>query len=393
MPRTADVIIIGGGVIGSSIAYHLARRGVRHVTLVEKEFLASGATGKSSACIRQHYSNVETARMALVSLRFFEHFEELTGGRTAYFTRTGYLLGVPAPLKAAMEASVALQQSVGITTRLVSPQEMAEIEPRVRVDDFAAGCYEPDSGYADPAATTMGLAGRAREWGVTILEQTPVTGILTEGERVTGVRTAKGEILAPTVINAAGVWGDRIGRMIGLEIPLTVCRHKVNMIARPDDAKEPHPMVYDFVNQIYTRPEPGGLTLVATLDPIEAEDRVDPDSYDGGVDFETTVDNMRRATHRYPCLERGTVAKGYSGVFDVTPDWHPILDEAPGLRGFYISVGFSGHGFKLSPAIGEMMAEVVAEGKKANGDIQLFGFSRFTEGRPVRGKYDEGLMC
>ena len=392
MARTADIVIIGGGVTGCSIAYHLTRRGVRKLVVVEKNFLASGATGKSSACVRQHYSTPETCRMVLHALRFLEHFAELTGGRTASFTRVGYLLGVDDRLRVPMEKSVALQQSVGIDSRLITPAEMREIEPRVRVDDFVAGCYEPEAGYADPSGTTHGFAAAAREGGAKILEQTEVLGLSTSGGRVSGVKTNHGEIQAPIVINAAGIWGDRIGRMAGVEIPLTVCRHKINFFARPAGAREPHPLVYDFVKNIYTRPETGGLTLVGPLDSEELEDRVDPDRYHEGVTFEETAEAMERAMHRFPVMEHGEVAKGYAGCFDVTPDWHPILDESP-ITGFYLAVGFSGHGFKLSPAVGDMVAGLVLNGKQPTDDVNAFRFSRFVEGKPIRGTYGDWLMC
>lgn len=392
MVPTADVVVIGGGVIGCSIAYHLAHRGVRQVTVLEKSFLASGATGKSSACVRQHYSTPETCRMVLESLRFFETFEERTGGRPASFVRVGYLLGVDDRLRAPMEASVALQQSIGIKTRLVTPEEIREIEPRLRVDDFVAGCYEPESGYADPAQTTSGLAAAARERGARILEQIEVLGILTARGRVTGVRTSGGEIQTPVVVNAAGIWGDRVGRMAGLEIPITVCRHKISFFARPPHAAGPHPLVYDFVKNIYTRPETGGLTLVGPLDAEEVNDRVDPDRYNEGVTFEETADAMERAAHRFPVMEQGEVARGYAGCFDVTPDWHPVLDHSP-VGGFYIAVGFSGHGFKLSPAVGAMMARLVIDGKTPGDDVDAFRLSRFAEGKPIRGTYGDWLMC
>lgn len=388
----ANIVVIGGGVSGVSIAYHLAKRGARDVVLVEKNFLASGATGKSSACVRQHYSTPEGCRMVLKSLRFFERFEELTGGRTASFVRTGYLLGVDDRLRREMEAAVALQQSQGINVRLVSPTELGELEPRLSTEDLVAGCYEPDSGYADPSQTTQGFAGAARDLGVRITEQTEVLGVLTRGDRVAGVKTSKGEIDAPIVVNAAGTWGDRIGRMAGLEIPITVCRHKINFIAWPEDARHPHPLVYDFVTNIYTRPETGGLILVGLLDSEEVNDRADPDGYQEGVAFDETLDALSRAARRFPVLERGSVAKGYAGCFDVTPDWHPILDKA-GPEGFYVAVGFSGHGFKLSPAVGEMMAELITEGPRYGSDVSAFRLSRFAEGKPIRGTYGNWLMC
>jgi glycine/D-amino acid oxidase-like deaminating enzyme len=392
MSQTADVVVIGGGVIGCSVAYHLVRRGVRDVVVVEKQFLASGATGKSSACIRQHYSTPETCRMVLHALRFFERFAEHTGGRTASFTRVGYLLGVDDRLRAPMEQSVALQQSVGIQTRLVTPAEMREIEPRVRVDDFVAGCYEPEAGYADPSQTTHAFAAAAREGGARILEGAEVVGLSVAGGRVKGVSTSRGDIEAPVVINAAGLWGDRIGRMAGVEIPITVCRHKINFFTRPAAASAPHPLVYDFVKNIYTRPETGGLTLVGPLDSEEFNDRADPDRYNEGVTFEETADAMERAMHRFPVMEHGEVAKGYAGCFDVTPDWHPILDESP-VAGLYLAVGFSGHGFKLSPAVGDMVARLVVDGKRPGDDVHAFRHSRFAEGKPIRGTYGDWLMC
>jgi sarcosine oxidase subunit beta len=392
MPETADVVIIGGGVTGCSIAYHLVQRGVRDVVVVEKNFLASGATGKSSACIRQHYSTPQTCRMVLQSLRFFETFEERTGGRPASFVRVGYLLGVDERLRKPMEASVALQQSMGIDTRLITPAEIREIEPRVRVDDFVAGCYEPEAGYADPSQTTQGFAASARERGVRILEQTEVLGIMTSGGRVTGVRTSQGDIETPTIVNAAGIWGDRIARMVGVDVPITVCRHKINFFTRPAHAAAPHPLVYDFVKNIYTRPETGGLTLVGPLDSDEINDRVDPDRYNEGVTFEETADAMERAAHRFPVMDGGHVAKGYAGCFDVTPDWHPIIDLSP-VAGFYLAVGFSGHGFKLSPAVGDMVARLVVDGKQPSDDVHAFRWSRFVEGAPIRGTYGDSLMC
>ncbi|MFQ5520076.1 MAG: NAD(P)/FAD-dependent oxidoreductase [Candidatus Methylomirabilia bacterium] len=392
MALTANVVVIGGGATGASIAYHLAKRGARDVIVVEKNFLASGATGKSSACVRQHYSTPETCRMVLRSLRFFEQFEELTGGRPASFVRTGYLLGVDDRLRRQMEASVALQQSAGINVRLVSPDEMLELEPRLRTDDLTAGCYEPDSGYADPSQTTQGYAGGARDRGVRFMEQTEVLEVLTRGDRIAGVKTSKSEIQAPIVVNAAGTWGDRIGKMVGLEIPITVCRHKINFVAWPQEALRPHPLVYDFVTNIYTRPETGGLILVGALDSEELQDRADPDGYQEGVNFDETADALSRAATRFPVLEQGAVAKGYAGCFDVAPDWHPILDQA-GPQGFYLAVGFSGHGFKLSPAVGEMMAELITEAPRPGSDISAFRLSRFAEGKPIRGTYGDWLMC
>jgi glycine/D-amino acid oxidase-like deaminating enzyme len=392
MSERAQVVIIGGGVTGASTAYHLAQRGARDVVLVEKEFLASGPTGRSSACVRQHYTTPETCRMVLQALRFFERFEDLTKGRTAGFVRTGYLLGVDDRLRKQMEASVALQQSVGIDTRLVTPAELRDIEPRLRVDDLTAGCYEPESGYADPAQTTAGLAAAARDMGVRVMEQTVVTGIRTEGDRIVAVETSKGAIAARKVVNAAGTWAAGVGRMVGLDIPIAVCRHKIALVAWPEDARRPHPMVYDFVNNIYTRPETGDMILVGPLDSEELDDRADPDAYREGLNLDESTDLLARGASRFPVLERGWVAKHYAGCFDVAPDWHPVIDEV-GPEGFFVAAGFSGHGFKLSPAVGDMVAKLVTEGKKPGDDVNAFRLSRFAEGKPIRGTYGDWLMC
>jgi glycine/D-amino acid oxidase-like deaminating enzyme len=392
MALTADVVIIGGGVTGTSIAFHLATRGVRDVIVVDKGFVASGATGKSSACVRQHYSTAETCRMIRYSLDVFERFEDLTGGGSCGFRRTGYLLGVDERMQKPMEASVTLQRGVGIETRLVSSSEMREIEPRLRVEDLVGGCYEPDSGYCNPAETAQGFARAARARGARILEETEVLAIRTEGNRIRGVDTSRGPIEAPRVVNAAGLWGARIGAMVGVEIPITVCRHKINIVTWPEAAQRPHPMVYDFVTNIYTRPELSEHILVGGLDAEESHDLADPDRYKEGVSLDESVNALARVSHRFPVLAEGRIARGYAGCFDVTPDWHPILDRV-GPEGSFVAVGFSGHGFKLSPAVGHMMAALVAEGSGAHPDLDTFRLSRFAEGKPIRGTYGDWLMC
>src|SRR5215831_14867601 len=219
-PRTADVLIIGGGVTGASTAFHLTRRGVRSVVLVDKGTIASGGTGKSSACVRQHYSTAETCRMIRYSLDFFQHFAERADGASCGFRHTGYLLGVDDKMRKPMEASVSLQRSVGIDTRLVSPDEMREIEPRLRADDLVLGCYEPASGYCNPVETAQGFARAARAAGARILEDSAVVGLLLEGDHVRGVRTKAGDIHAPVVVNAAGLWSGPVAAMAGVELPI-----------------------------------------------------------------------------------------------------------------------------------------------------------------------------
>jgi len=391
MAQTADVVIIGAGVTGASIAFNLARRGVTNVRVLEKNAVASGATGKSSACIRQHYSTEVTARMVLRSIEVFKNFADVVGG-SASFVKTGYLMGVGERDHAALKKVVAMQRKIGIKTSLLSSKEIAEIEPRARVDDLVAGAWEPDSGYADPSDTTNSFMTRAREMGVKLHQGVQVTGLKTEGGTIKEVVTDREVFAAPIVINAAGVWSDRVAAMVGVDVPITVCRHQIRFVKRPQSAIASHPLFYDFVNQFYSRPEGKDLTLIGTLDPAEIHDEVNPDNYSNGLDFDETTQVVSALCARFPSFEAGSFHSGYCGPFDVTPDWHPILDEAPGVRGFYLALGFSGHGFKLAPAVGEMVAELVINGKRVESDVHAFRYSRFAENKPVRGMYDEGLM-
>jgi glycine/D-amino acid oxidase-like deaminating enzyme len=390
--RTAGVVIIGGGVTGASTAFHLTQRGVRDVVLVDKGSLASGGTGKSSACVRQHYSTAETCRMIRYSLDFFQHFGERVGGESCGFRHTGYLLGVDDKMRVPMEASVALQRSVGIDTRLVSPVEMREIEPRVQVEDLVAGCYEPASGYCNPVETAQGFARGARAAGVKILEDTAVTGLLVAGDRVRGVKTTAGDIDAPVVLNAAGLWSAPVAAMAGVDLPIHVCRHRISIVTWPKAEQRPHPMFYDFVNNIYTRPELGEHILVGGLDADESRATANPDAYQEGVSLDESTDALARVSHRFPVLADGHIARGYAGCFDVTPDWHPILDRV-GPEGYHVAAGFSGHGFKLSPAVGNMVATLITEGPGGHPDLPTFRLSRFAEGKPIRGTYGDWLMC
>jgi glycine/D-amino acid oxidase-like deaminating enzyme len=291
-----------------------------------------------------------------------------------------------------MEASVALQRSVGIDTRLVSPVEMRELEPRLRTDDLVAGCYEPASGYCNPVETAQGFARAARAAGARILEDTAVVGLLVKSDRVHGVRTAAGDIHAPIVLNATGLWSARVGAMAGVELPIHICRHKISIVTWPEVDRRPHPMVYDFVTNIYTRPEMGEHILVGGLDAEESHDAADPDAYKEGVSFDESAEALARVSHRFPVLADGRIARGYAGCFDVTPDWHPILDRV-GPQGYHVAVGFSGHGFKLSPAVGHMVATLIIDGPNGHPDLPTFRLSRFAEGKPIRGTYGDWLMC
>lgn len=390
MPQTFDVLIIGAGIMGCSTAFQLAQRGLK-VAVLEKDFIAGGGSGKSSAIIRQHYSNELTARMALYSLRVFQQFEEQVGGESG-FTPVGFVVVVESKDRAGLEANVAMQQSLGIRTEVLSPEALSEIMPQMKTDDLVAAAYEPESGYADPYLTVQSFANAAKRHGAHFFQQTPVTGITFAGGRVQSVDTPKGRFSAPLVINATGAWGAQVARLAEIEAPIDACRVQVALFRRPEGHKKPHPVVGDFIHAIYFRPETGGLTLAGLIDPSEAEAIVDPDAFEEQVDRTFILDAGERLIARYPAMEYSQSTGGYASLYAITPDWHPIVAEAPEGSGYFICTGFSGHGFKLGPAVGRMMADLVTGVSDPLFDPTMFRLSRFAEGQPVQGQYEYSIV-
>jgi glycine/D-amino acid oxidase-like deaminating enzyme len=388
MKQTFDAIIIGGGVIGCAAALELSRRGVK-VAVLEKGSLASGSTGKSSAIVRQHYSNEVTARMARWGLDVFRDFEARVGGPCG-FVQCGFLVLVPAEDAEGLHANVALQQRVGINTRILAPEEIREVLPGAASSDLVAAAYEPDAGYADPHMTTTGLANAAKRHGARFFFNTEVTAMRLAGDKVVGVDINGGSFDAGAVVNCAGPWGRRVGAMAGLDVPVNACRAQVSVFGRPPQARGPHPVVLDFAHASYFRPETGNLMLVGLIDPSEADDVVDPDAYPEHTDHGFDMMVGERWVQRCPAMESAELRRGYAGLYEVTPDWHPIIDEVPPGSGHFLCTGFSGHGFKLAPAVGLMTAQMVL-GEEPSFDPRPFRLSRYAEGDPVRGRYEYSI--
>jgi|Deesub1362A_J573_1020465.scaffolds.fasta_scaffold07260_4 glycine/D-amino acid oxidase-like deaminating enzyme len=389
MAKTYDVIVVGGGIMGCSSAYHLAKKGLR-VALLEKDQIAAGGSGKSSAIIRQHYSNELTARMALHSLRVFQHFDDQVGGDPG-FTTTGFIAIAAAQDQQGLQANVNLQQRVGINTRLISPEELREVMPGMQTADLVAAAYEPESGYADPYLTVQAYAQAARRHGAEIFQDHAVTALIMRDDRVAGVRTAHEEFQAPAVVNCTGAWSPRLARDAGLALPIHACRVQVAFFRRPSGHESPHPVVADFIHATYFRDETGAQTLLGLIDPAEAEAVIDPDSFVEQVDSEFVLDAGERLVKRYPIMERSLSVGGYASFYGVTPDWHPIIDETPPGSGFYTCAGFSGHGFKLGPAVGQMIADMVSGESEPLFDGRLFRLPRFAEDDLVRGQYEYSI--
>jgi sarcosine oxidase subunit beta len=389
---TADVVVIGGGVMGTSSAFQLAQRGLK-VILVEKTYLAGGTTGKSSAIIRQHYSNEITARMALHSLRVFQNFSEVVGGE-AGFRPVGFIVLAAAHQRAGLEANVTLQRGLSINTGMLSPEELREMAPGLSDPESVVAAYEPEGGYADPTLTVNAFGQAARRLGADLWLGVEVTGLHLENGRVNRVSTTRGDIAAGAVVNTAGPWAARVARLAGVDMPIQPCRVQVSFFEPPPD-QNPAPYVFaDFPNAIYFRPETGGHTLVGSLDPDEAAHHADPDHYNEQVDFEFVMESGTHLARRFVCMERGRSRKGYAAIYDVTPDWHPVIDETPPGSRIFTAAGHSGHGFKLAPAVGLMVADLVTGDKTDSApalDPAMFRLDRFARGQLVRGRYEYSI--
>ena len=381
MRQTADAVIIGGGVMGCSILYNLAVLGVGNSVLLEMDVLGSGSTGRSQAICRMHYSNTVTASMAWESLKVFTNFGEMVGGSSG-FVQTGYLVIVEPIDRPGMERNIALQQELGIDTRLVSAADVAQLAPMVGVDEDEGLAWEPLSGYADPYQVTTSYATRAREMGAEVMLRNPATGIEITGGRVVAVITPQGRVETPVAVVAAGPWSRREMAKIGVDLPLSTVRHQVATLTRPLDRIPHHPIVGDIAQSFSFRPDGSSMTMVGF-----GEDDVEVDDYSQGVDMEAVAVNLAKLARRMPPMADSYFRGGWSGLFTITPDWHPILDRVPGIDGLYCAVGFSGHGFKLSPMIGLTMAELIVNGKSSTIDIRPLRFTRFEEGDLLTSSY------
>jgi sarcosine oxidase subunit beta len=382
MSDTADVIIIGAGVQGASLAFHLARRGVKALIL-EKNFIGSGATGRSSGMVRMHYDVRQDSELAWVSFGYFRNWSEIVGGESG-FTRTGFLQIVAREHEDALRLNTAMNQNIGIPTFLISADDVARLAPSFLTDDFDIAAYEPESGHADPSATTASLMAAAKEKGVRILQDCSVIGFIFENSKIKGVNTSQGDFFAPVVVNAAGPWAEQINAMVGLDLPLNTWRHDIMFVGRPKEIGPSHPSVIDFPNEMYFRPETGGLTLVGLEDGNPIGDSPDGDTEHASKGFVERA--IERICQRIPAMEKGYLHTAHGGYDGITPDQHPMLGQA-GPEGFYLQCGLSGTGFKIAPAIGLCMSELILDGEAKTVDLSIYRPERFAEGREIKGNY------
>jgi sarcosine oxidase subunit beta len=391
MVQPSDILIVGGGVIGTSIAYALARRRIGRVVLLEKSFLAAGSSGKSGAIIRQHYSNPLTARMARQSLRVFEHFDDLVGGPPV-FTHTGMLLVTHQRDRAALEANLAMQRELGIDVKLVSPQEAADIDPNILLGEEEVAAFESEAGYVEAVQVVASFADAARREGADVRQGVEVKGLVTEGGRITGVDTNEGRYASGTVVLATGPWAAQLALHTGVRLPVQACRTQVALFRRPPDFGRRGPVYCDFVQGIYFKPTHGEMLHAGSIGGEELQEPVDPDHYNEAATGTWLPQVRQRLSRRYPAMHRGYGRGGYGALYAITPDWHPVLDRLPGMEGGYCAVGFSGHGFKMSPIVGQLMAELIVDGKASALDISPLRLARFEEEDLFKTPYAYGVM-
>lgn len=391
MTVTSDCLIIGGGVIGTSIAWHLAKRQVGKVVLLEKSFLGAGSSGKSGAIIRQHYSNRLTALMAQKSLSVFKNFDETVGGPPV-FTHTGMAVVVNQRDRAGLETNLSMQQELGIDVKIISGEELAEIDPNARLAENEIVAFEAEAGYVEAIQVVASFAEFARLNGADIRLGVEVKELVKQGDRVVRIETNEGAYEAGTVILATGPWAARLGGSIGLKLPVQPCRTQVALYRRPPDFGRRGLVYGDFVQGIYFKPTHGEMIHAGSLLGEEIENPVDPDNYPEAANSEWLPLVRQNLSRRYPAMHRGYGRGGFGALYAITPDWHPIIDRLPGTSNCFCAIGFSGHGFKMSPIVGQLISELVSNGKATSLDITSLRFSRFEENDLVKTPYSYGVM-
>jgi len=367
--KTAEVVIIGGGIMGVSAAYNLAKRGVSDLVVLEKDLLAQASTGLSVGGIRQQFSNPANIRLSQESVRVYERFEDEFSADIR-FRQVGYIF------LAQMEetwkdflSAVETQRQHDVPVEVLSPDDIKKRWPYLNVDDLKGGTFGPKDGYADPYLAAMGFANSARKLGVRIEEKTKVTGINIEAGRVHGVETAKGSISAPAVVNVAGPWGGEVARMAGPDLPVKPYRRQVFITKSFDAIPKPVPMIIDQDVTFYFRgEEPGIIMGMSNLD--------EPSSFNLNVDRDFLEKVIEAAIRRAPLLEKAEILRGWGGLYTITPDDNPIIGEAPGVTGLFSAIGFSGHGFQQAPAVGLILSQLILDGQ-TNFDLNPFSYDRF----------------
>jgi sarcosine oxidase subunit beta len=385
MTQTYDAIVIGAGVMGASLAFHFAERGLKTAVL-ERNVTASGATGHSSGLVRMHYDLAAESELTFKSYKlYFSNWRERVGGDCG-FINTGFMQIAKREHEDRLRGNVANQQRIGINTSIISAEDVRKLFPDLLTGQFDYAAYEPDSGYADATLTTNSFLECAKRNGAVLIQNCEVTAIHASGGRVTGVSTTKGDFSAPIVVNAAGAWARHVASLVGIDVPLVTWSHDVAFLHRPPSLGK-FPAVIDDTINCYFRPEGSALILAAGEDeslrgePPDAEDQTPTPTF-----LEKLIDAM---VQRIPKIEESGLHSIHVGRDGITPDQRAIYGGS-GLDGFYLACGLSGTGFKTSPAAGASLVELILDGAPKTVDITPFRFERFAEGQLLEGEYGYG---
>ncbi len=374
-----NIAVIGGGIVGGSIAWQLASHGAGNVTLYEKSVIAAGASGRTGALLRRHYTNEPEARLAQLGWETYRNWENAVGGSCGYVpwpvvvtvaTKGDYASNIEL-----MRNNIALQNRLGIDSRLISADELQQLQPHSYVGDVDVVSYEPDSGYVDSIQATTSMIEAARNAGTFIREGVEVTAILQSGGRVTGISTSDGDMSADIVVCAAGPWSTSLLATAGIDIPVSTIRVQIIIAQRPIELIEPHFVYLDTVAGIFSRPWGPGRSLIGVAGG-DQHDEVDPNTSDLFNDHAYPGKAIEAMAKRIPAMKKARYLHGHAGLYDMTPDAHPIIGGT-GIDGLYLAAGFSGAGFKKGPAVGITLAELIANGKARSADLAPFSLSRF----------------
>lgn len=378
LPRAAEVVIVGGGVMGVSAAYHLARRGCTDVVLLERNpFLGMEATGKCAGGIRYQFSTEINVRLSLLSLPMLDRFEEEIG-QAIDLRRTGYLFLLDNEADvAAFRRNVAMQNRLGVPSQILTREEAQALAPLVQMEDILAAAWHAGDGLADPNGVVQGYATAARRLGAKIFTGIEARGIRVEGGRVTAVETTQGTISTPIVVDAAGPWAGQVAAMAGVDLPIVPLRRQIVVTTPLRGLPADFPFVIDFSRSLYFHREGEGI-LTGQSNPHEQP------GFDQSVDHRWTEQHLELATWRLPLLAQAGLLREWAGLYEVTPDAHPVIDRLAEPAGFVVVAGFSGHGFMHGPVAGLLVSELILDGEARSLDIHQLRLSRFAEGDLVR---------
>jgi sarcosine oxidase subunit beta len=376
LPKNADIVIIGGGVMGASTAYHLAEAGIHDVVLLERETqFGLGATGRCAGGVRYQFATEINVHLSIASLAMIESFQELTG-QDPYYRPCGYLfvLTNETDLKK-FQHNIEMQHRLGVATEWLDQKQVLSRLPGMRFEDALAGTIHEKDGLADPNSIVMGYLARARQLGAKTLSGVEVTGIEVESGRIKRIQTNAGPITTATIVNAAGPWAAQIGALAGLDIPITPVRRQMITTTPLPELPQDFPFVIDFAQSLYFHREGQGI-LTGMSNPHQ------PPGYDQSIDDAWELVAMEAAAKRMPMLEQAGRMSGWAGLYEVTPDAHPIFGKTE-IEGFYLIGGFSGHGFMHGPVSGKLMTEIILEGSSKTVDVSSLDLARFKEGRLI----------